>query len=90
MTVELKKQLEVVAGSGLPGTLTLNYPNATAVAEYLDQKFMGSDGLSPSRVVAGAIQETEIEVPRVADLSDADAREALFAELRALGGDFRQ
>ncbi|HKC11317.1 MAG TPA: KR domain-containing protein, partial [Vicinamibacteria bacterium] len=53
MSVELKKRLEVNLGCELPSTLTFNYPNVGALADYLAKKVLPLEfGLAPER--AGA------------------------------------
>jgi NAD(P)-dependent dehydrogenase (short-subunit alcohol dehydrogenase family) len=81
MSVELKRRLERGAGKTLPSTLTFNYPNAAALAAFLDQ------ALEPAPVAAApvplppapavsAVPEGELD-----ELSDDELESRLRARL---------
>jgi acyl carrier protein len=86
MSVQLKRRLEAGLGLKLPGTLTLNYPNVTALASFLQAKLFAETQAMPS---AAAPPNQEFH-PAVADLasvagmSESETDAALAAELAVI------
>jgi acyl carrier protein len=90
MAVELKTTLETVFEHSLPSTLTFNYPNIQAVAEFLESEF----GFDPSAAPVDAgrsiaqtqpVAQASAALATSAGLDKDDFEEQLAAKLRALG-----
>jgi acyl carrier protein len=98
MSVELKGRIESAVGMNLPSTLTFNYPNISALTEFLltdaltfaddaGEQDEDGDGAEPAAVVTA----DDAELPTgPADELDEDDLEALLAarlaKLKSAGG----
>lgn len=86
MSVGLKQRLEAATGLHLSGTLTLTYPNVTALAEYLNARIM--ENAAPRQGAAAAETSRPVEEDReaisLADLDEAQTHAAIAEELATL------
>jgi acyl carrier protein len=83
MSVELKRRLERGAGRTLPSTLTFNYPNAAALAGFLDQALAPGSAAAPGATAAAPAASTPPPAPEGAldALSEDELEARLLAKL---------
>ncbi|MBS1801530.1 MAG: SDR family NAD(P)-dependent oxidoreductase [Acidobacteria bacterium] len=83
MSVRLKRALEAGTGLRLPGTLTLLYPNVSAIAAYLEEKLVP---LASTKDVTdtSAAQEKSAGSEDVSGMDDEETSAAIAAEIAAL------
>jgi acyl carrier protein len=83
MSVELRKRLERGTGRSLPATLTFNYPNIAALADYLQREL--SDHNNRNAGPQAAAQAPTVTPAPVVDTDDLDSLddEELESRLRA-------
>jgi acyl transferase domain-containing protein/SAM-dependent methyltransferase/acyl carrier protein len=84
MSVELGRRLERGVGRSLPSTLTFNYPNVAALAEFLDREF------APTIVPAGEAIGSVTALPHASNddlesLTDLELEARLAARLKEAG-----
>ena len=85
MSVELGRRLERGVGRSLPSTLTFNYPNVAALAEFLDREVV-----APTIVPAGEAIGSVTTLPHASNddlesLTDLELEARLAARLKEAG-----
>jgi myxalamid-type polyketide synthase MxaE and MxaD len=83
MSVRLKRALEAGTGLRLPGTLTLIYPNVSAIATYLEEKLI-PQALASDSIAAKPAQESIQTSADVSGMDDEETNAAIAAEIAAL------
>jgi acyl carrier protein len=88
MSVELKSRLQACVGRSLPSTLTFNYPNVGALADYLIKEVLSAAEPAAPEAVETPRAVTGVDAP-VAELDDLSEDElaAMLATRLSQGGD---
>jgi acyl transferase domain-containing protein/acyl carrier protein len=82
MAVELRSRLQKRVGRPLPSTLTFNYPNAAALAQFLEQLLLARP--SPPSSVAAPSPSASVAPMDHEDLSEDELEQLLAEKLKAL------
>jgi acyl carrier protein len=84
MAVEIRNRLAASLGIELPATLTFDYPEIERLAKFLEAQFDPAPmAPPPAEAESGGMAEAR---DRVADMTEAEAEEALLSRLRDLDG----
>ena len=85
MSVELKGRLEAAVGRNLPSTLTFNYPNIAALAQYLMDNVLANVPTAQLKAVGGDAEEGTSTASLLGhrDLADEVTEDQLAAMLSA-------
>jgi len=84
MAVELKTRIEEAVGTNLPSTLTFNYPNVEALADFLTANVLASVAITDPRVISDPVAITAAVSQVDDDLTEDDLASLLAARLAGL------